>query len=81
METKHPIKVVIIEDDETIRQGFSYLINNSVNYAVVNSYANAEQAIAKIVNDEPQVILLDIELPGMKGTDAIKKLKQLYSTI
>lgn len=77
METKHPIKVVIIEDDETIRQGFSYLINNSVNYAVVNSYANAEQAIAKIVNDEPQVILLDIELPGMKGTDAIKKLKQL----
>lgn len=77
METKHPIKVVIIEDDETIRQGFSYLINNSANYSVVNTYANAEQAIAKIIADDPQVILLDIELPGMKGTDAIKKLKQL----
>ncbi|MCC6370065.1 MAG: response regulator transcription factor [Bacteroidia bacterium] len=77
MENKAPIKVVMIEDDETIRTGFTYLINNSEKYRVVNSYANAEQAIAKIVADEPQVILLDIELPGMKGIDALPKLKQL----
>ena len=77
MENKAPIKVVMIEDDETIRTGFTYLINNSEKYRVVNSYANAEQAIAKIIADEPQVILLDIELPGMKGIDALPKLKQL----
>lgn len=77
METQAPIKVVMIEDDETIRNGFTYLINNSKNYRVVKSYANVEQALGHIVADEPQVVLLDIELPGMKGIDAIPKLKQL----
>jgi DNA-binding NarL/FixJ family response regulator len=77
METKEPIRVVIIEDDETIRNGFSYLINASENYTVVNAYANAEDALQKIVADKPQVILLDIELPGIKGIDAIPKIKNI----
>jgi DNA-binding NarL/FixJ family response regulator len=76
-ENKTPIKVVIIEDDETIRSGFTYLINNSKNYKVVNSFANAEQAIAHVAADDPQVILLDIELPGMKGIEAIPKIKHI----
>lgn len=77
METKEPIDVVIIEDDETIRNGFSYLINASDNYRVVNSYANVESALPNLVADKPHVILLDIELPGIKGIDAIPKIKQL----
>jgi DNA-binding NarL/FixJ family response regulator len=77
METKTPIRVVMIEDDETIRNGFTYLINNSKNYRVINSYPNAELALANIVNDQAQVILLDIELPGIKGIEAIPKIKHL----
>lgn len=77
MEQKEPIHVVIIEDDETIRNGFTYLINASPSYKVINAYPNAEKAIAQLAADKPHVILLDIELPGMKGIDAIPKIKQL----
>lgn len=77
MENKHIIQVVIIEDDETIRSGFTYLINADKNYKVVNSYANAESALSHMLADKPDVILLDIELPGIKGIDAIPKIKQL----
>lgn len=76
MDTR-PINVVIIEDDATIREGFSYLINASKNYKVVNSYANVESAMSHLVKDDPNVILLDIELPGIKGIDALPKIKQL----
>jgi DNA-binding NarL/FixJ family response regulator len=77
MEKKNPIRVAIIEDDETIRNGFSYLINESPEYTVISSYSSVESALPKLAADEPQVILLDIELPGMRGVDAIPKLKTL----
>ncbi len=77
MEEKNAIKVVIIEDDETIRNGFSYLINQSNNYKVVNSYPTVEKALSHLISDNPEVILLDIELPGIKGIDALPKIKNL----
>jgi DNA-binding NarL/FixJ family response regulator len=73
----NPVKVIIIEDDETIRNGFSYLINESGQYKVVKAYSTVEQALGHLVSDNPEVILLDIELPGMKGLDAIPKIKNL----
>lgn len=77
METKKQIRVVLIEDDETIREGFTFLINSSEKYNVVNAYPSVEKALPGLVADKPDVILLDIELPGMKGTDAIPKIKNL----
>lgn len=77
MEKKDIIKVAIIEDDETIRSGFTYLINASEKYKVVNSYSSVENAMPNLAGDAPQVILLDIELPGIRGVDAIPKIKTL----
>ncbi len=71
------IRVSLIEDDETIREGFAYLIDNTEGYQVVSSYRSFEDAARKIVQDDPDVILLDIEMPGTNGLDAIPKLKKL----
>ena len=76
MEPRKTIQIVIIEDDETIRNGFLYLINATENYHVVNVYASIEDALPRLQADQPDVILLDIELPGIKGIDAIPKIKQ-----
>lgn len=77
MEETKSIKVCIIEDDETIRNGFTYLINASGKYTVISSYSTAESAIQQLAKDQPEVILLDIELPGIRGIDAIPKIKQI----
>src|ERR1700746_3177592 len=71
------IHVAIIEDDETIREGYAVLIGNTAGYKVVGAYSSYEDAVKKIVKDDPDVILLDVELPGISGVDALPKLKKL----
>lgn len=70
------IRVCIIEDDETIREGYAFLIGKTPGYKVISTYASYEDAVKKIVHDDPDVILLDVELPGISGIDAIPKLKK-----
>jgi len=71
------IRVVIIEDDDVIRDGYEFLINTVDGYAVINTYSSYENAVKEIFSDRPDVILLDIELPGANGIEAIPKLKKL----
>jgi len=71
------IRVCIIEDDETIREGYAFLIGNTKGYKIAGTYPSFEDAAKKIVHDDPDVILLDVELPGISGIDAIPKLKKL----
>lgn len=77
METLQKIRVSLIEDDVTIREGFVILLQQSEQIQVVSHYANCIEAFKKITQDRPDVILLDIEMPGISGLDALPKLKKL----
>jgi DNA-binding NarL/FixJ family response regulator len=70
------IRIVIIEDDETIRIGYTYLLNKQPEFAVINSYASAEAALKNIEQDAADVFLLDISLTGMSGIDALDDIKK-----
>jgi len=71
------IRIVMIEDDEIIREGYALLIGQVEGYSVVKSYASFDDAAKTIMDDLPDVILLDIELPGTNGIAAIPKLKKM----
>lgn len=71
------IKVAIIEDDDTIRNGYAFLIDNSEGYEVVSAYCSYDTAAHTIAADKPEVILLDIEMPGISGIEAIPRLKRM----
>ena len=73
MET---ITVTIVEDDEEIRESLALLINATKGYECVSSYSDCETAIDGIGKDLPDVILMDIGLPGMSGIEGIKIIKQ-----
>ncbi|MXV51294.1 response regulator [Pedobacter sp. HMF7647] len=77
MSSEDVIRVVIIEDDEIIRNGYAFLIGKEPGFHVVNKYASFDEAAKKISADEPEVILLDIELPGTNGIEALPKLKKI----
>ncbi len=68
--------IVIIEDDEVLRCAYTTLINDVDGFYVVNSYPSADEALKKVVEDSPDVILLDIQLPGTNGIDAIPGIKK-----
>ncbi|WP_026898197.1 response regulator transcription factor [Daejeonella oryzae] len=80
MITEDVIRVVIIEDDEIIRNGYAFLIGKESGFRIVNTYASFEDAALNIKEDDPEVILLDIELPGTNGIDALPKLKKIVPT-
>jgi DNA-binding NarL/FixJ family response regulator len=71
------IRVSIIEDDETIREGYAYLIAHTPGFKVVSTYGSVEQGLKKLPSDGPDVLLLDVELPGTNGVDALPKIKKL----
>jgi len=72
------IKAAVIEDQKEIREGLQALINGTAGYRCTGAYRSVEEALDKIAFDVPEVILVDISLPGMSGIEGIPLLKQLY---
>ena len=68
------INVVIIEDDKTIREGYAFLIGNHDDLNVVGSFESFDKADGKLAKLNPDVILLDVEMPGTNGVVAIPKI-------
>ena len=75
---KNVINVAIVEDIQEIRESLQTLINSVHGYRCTGSYATAEAAIADIPSIQPDVVLMDINLPGMNGVQAVKILKTLF---
>jgi DNA-binding NarL/FixJ family response regulator len=69
------IKVAIVDDDEGIRTSLAALIRRSPNFKLIGDYANAEIALKEIPRHPPDVVLMDINLPGMKGVECVRQLK------
>lgn len=67
-------KVVIIEDNIPLSEGFAEIINHTADFIVVNTYTNCEDAIENIKYDNAQIFLMDIELPGMNGVEGTKQI-------
>jgi DNA-binding NarL/FixJ family response regulator len=76
-----PLRVVIIEDLREIREGLTALVNGTIGFRCVSSYGMMETALARIENDQPEVILTDLGLPGMSGTEGIIKIREIFPEI
>ncbi len=70
-----PIKVVIVEDATWIRENLAREINASPGFCCVNNYRTAEEALQDIPADQPDIVLMDINLPGMNGVECIRQLR------
>jgi DNA-binding NarL/FixJ family response regulator len=75
------IKVVIVDDDEEIRASLASLIRRSTSFKLLGDYANAESALKEIPRHPPDVVLMDINLPGMKGFECVRELKAVRPEI
>ena len=69
------IKVAIVDDDEGIRTSLAALIRRAPNFKLAGDYANAETALKEIPRHPPDVVLMDINLPGMNGVECVRQLK------
>ena len=70
------ITVAIVEDDSEIRRMLTGAVTKASDLDFVGSFADAETALEKLPALSPQVVIMDIQLPGMSGIECTRKLKQ-----
>jgi DNA-binding NarL/FixJ family response regulator len=70
-----PIKVALVEDDEGIRSSLAALIRRASNLRLAGDYPDAETALQEIPRKPPDVVLMDINLPGLNGVECVRQLK------
>jgi DNA-binding NarL/FixJ family response regulator len=70
------ISVSIVEDSEQVRSTLTKLIDRAEGFRCLSQYANAEAALEGLPRDKPDVVIMDINLPGMNGVECVRQLKQ-----
>jgi len=75
-----PISVAIVEDDLPARRILARWIERAAGFRLAGEWASAENAIGGLTSAAPQVVLMDINLPGMTGVEAVKQLKPALPT-
>ena len=71
------ITVSIVEDNDQLRGTLARVINRAEGFRCLSQYPDAEAAVEALPRDRPDVVLMDINLPGMNGVECVRRLKQL----
>jgi len=76
-----PIAISIVEDNDKLRATLAQVIDRTDGFRCVSDYANAEDALADLPKIKPDVVLMDINLPGINGVECVRQLKKLLPQI
>ena len=72
-----PARVVVVEDDSKLRRTMIAFINRTAGYCCAGAFADGETALAEIPRLKPDLVLMDIGLPGMSGIECVSALKEI----
>lgn len=78
MDTPTPIRVVIADDHPVVRTGLRLMLATSEEFALVGEAADGREAIAQVESQHPDVVLLDLRMPGMDGLETIAQLRERW---
>lgn len=69
------ITISIVEDNQQFRRGLETILNAHPDFSIISSFENAEKALPALKKNQPDIVICDISLPGMSGTELVQKLK------
>jgi DNA-binding NarL/FixJ family response regulator len=72
------LRVAIIEDDRATREGLALLTGGTPGYRCVGAWGSVEEALHAAAGVEPRVVLLDIDLPGLPGSEGVRRLRDRF---
>lgn len=75
------IKVAVVDDQPLLLQGLSMIVSNQGDMSIAWTASNGSEALFKTEAHQPDVILMDIRMPGMNGVEATEKIKALFPSI
>lgn len=74
-------KIIVVDDHEVVRLGLKSLIDKYPQYKVIAEAGSANEAVEKVFELQPDIVLMDIRLPGKSGIDACEEIKNKYPDI
>ena len=75
------IKIAIVDDDEVIRNSLAALVRRVRSLQLAGDYGDGESAVREIPRRPPDVVLMDINLPGMTGVECVRQLKAIVPAV
>ena len=75
------IRVAIFEDNRNLRQGLMQLIDGSQGFKCVGAFANCNQLMEQMEESKPDVVLMDIQMPGISGIEAVRIVKENFPDV
>jgi DNA-binding NarL/FixJ family response regulator len=72
-----PIKILIYDDNLDLREGICHLLRLREEYKVVGDFGDACNVVREVIELKPDVIVMDIEMPGISGVEAVKKIRSI----
>jgi len=76
-----PISVSIVEDSEKLRGTLARVLNRADGFRCVSQYPSAEDALKGLPTAKPEVVLMDINLPGINGVECVRQLKKILPEV
>ena len=74
--TEQPIRTIIVDDEELARRGIELRLAPHADIAIVGQCANGREALAAVAQEQPDLMFLDIQMPGLSGFDVLARLPQ-----
>ncbi|MFM8454260.1 MAG: response regulator [Gammaproteobacteria bacterium] len=75
------IKILLVDDHDLVRRGLSRLLSDELGIEIIGEVASGEEAITFVRKTEPDVILMDMKMPGMGGFETLMKINKLNPAI
>jgi DNA-binding NarL/FixJ family response regulator len=75
-EREGPVRVLIVDDHEVVRRGTRELLDKADGISVVGEAQDGDEAVQKVALFSPDVVLMDVSMPGMNGVEATKRIKK-----